>query len=89
MTTDEEFKILIDAVREFSIALKKSGNGNLTKISNKDLLFFFINKCSELDKEMDDIKLEQARIKSSVKTSLILVTLLLSVFTVIMAYIRL
>ena len=80
---ENKVKELIDEIRIFIKEFKKNTNGKISKISNKDLLFYFISKCSELDKRMDDIEKEQTATKTSIKNLLIFVSVVCSVLGVL------
>jgi len=80
---ENKVKELIDEIQVFIKEFKKNTNGEISKISNKDLLFYFISKCSELDKRMDDIEKEQTATKTSIKNLLIFVSVVCSVLGVL------
>jgi len=80
---ENKVKELIDEIQVFIREFKKNTNGEISKISNKDLLFYFISKCSELDKRMDDIEKEQTATKTSIKNLLIFVSVICSILGVL------
>jgi hypothetical protein len=63
-------------VQEFLKEFKKNSNGDYSKISNKDLLFFFISKCAEIDKRMDEIEKEQTKTKTSIKNLILFISII-------------
>lgn len=73
---EEEVKKLVVEIQRFVEEIKKNTNGDLTKISNKDLLFFFINRCAEIDKRMDEIEKEQTKTKTSIKNLIVFISII-------------
>jgi hypothetical protein len=63
-------------VQEFLKEFKKNSNGDYSKISNKDLLFFFISKCAEIDRRVDEVEKEQAKTKTSIKNLILFISII-------------
>ena len=76
MLDENQIKNLMSEVQEFLKEFKKSANGDYSKISNKDLLFFFISKCAEIDKRMNGIEKEQTKTKTSIKNLILFISII-------------
>ncbi len=54
-----ELKNILEAIKKFSEETKKEHNGSYNKISNKDLLFYFLNQINDIDTRLTKVETTQ------------------------------
>jgi len=88
MKEDKINKLMSD-IQEFIEEFKKRSNGDMSKITTKELLFFFINKFNELDDRIDELEKEQVKTKTTIKNIVTAVTIACSILGTLIGYIGL
>lgn len=84
MTDNNEYQNFIKDIQNFSKELKEQTNGEYSKITTKELLFFVISRFAELEDRINELEKENDRIKTVIKTMCVIIPIGIALISLIL-----